>query len=166
MPLQTYSQGMAMRLAFAVTTHFSNQILVMDEWIGAGDAQFSEEIVDRTSGFVKLPRRSWWWLRTASACSAAGDEGVVAGHGRIHRSAPRMPSSTIRGIDHADLGPPGLMAVLNRREDSGSRKGTRRRRHWRGTCHCREKSPLQLFVERTVARTQLVANGRGRGYWR
>jgi len=38
MPLQAYSQGMAMRLAFAVTTHFSNQILVMDEWIGAGDA--------------------------------------------------------------------------------------------------------------------------------
>src|SRR3546814_19874959 len=52
MPLQTYSQGMAMRLAFAVTTHFSNRILVMDEWIGAGDAQFREKIVARMNGFV------------------------------------------------------------------------------------------------------------------
>jgi lipopolysaccharide transport system ATP-binding protein len=47
MPVHTYSQGMAMRLAFAATTAFSNDILVMDEWIGAGDASFQERIVAR-----------------------------------------------------------------------------------------------------------------------
>ncbi len=52
MPLHTYSQGMAMRLAFAVTTAFSSQILVMDEWIGAGDAQFREKIIGRMNDFV------------------------------------------------------------------------------------------------------------------
>jgi lipopolysaccharide transport system ATP-binding protein len=52
MPLQTYSQGMAMRLAFAATTAFTNDILVMDEWIGAGDAGFQEKIVDRMTDFL------------------------------------------------------------------------------------------------------------------
>jgi lipopolysaccharide transport system ATP-binding protein len=52
MPLQTYSQGMAMRLAFAATTAFSNDILVMDEWIGAGDAGFQEKIIARMTDFL------------------------------------------------------------------------------------------------------------------
>lgn len=52
MPLHTYSQGMAMRLAFAATTAFSNDILVMDEWIGAGDAGFQERIIDRMNDFL------------------------------------------------------------------------------------------------------------------
>ena len=52
MPLQTYSQGMAMRLAFAATTAFTNDILVMDEWIGAGDTGFQEKIVARMNDFL------------------------------------------------------------------------------------------------------------------
>jgi ABC-type polysaccharide/polyol phosphate transport system ATPase subunit len=52
MPLHTYSQGMAMRIAFATTTAFSNDILVMDEWIGAGDAAFQEKIIDRMNDFL------------------------------------------------------------------------------------------------------------------
>lgn len=52
MPIHTYSQGMAMRLAFAATTAFSNDILVMDEWIGAGDAAFQEKIIARMNDFL------------------------------------------------------------------------------------------------------------------
>jgi ABC-type polysaccharide/polyol phosphate transport system ATPase subunit len=52
MPIRTYSQGMAMRLAFSIATAFSSDILLMDEWIGAGDARFSEKIVRRMTGFV------------------------------------------------------------------------------------------------------------------
>jgi lipopolysaccharide transport system ATP-binding protein len=40
LPLKTYSQGMAARLAFSIATTFEPQILLMDEWIGAGDAAF------------------------------------------------------------------------------------------------------------------------------
>ena len=41
-----------MRLAFAATTAFSNDILVMDEWIGAGDANFQEKIIGRMTDFL------------------------------------------------------------------------------------------------------------------
>ena len=53
MPLHTYSQGMALRLAFAITTTFAHDILVMDEWIGAGDARFQERVVGRMNGFLE-----------------------------------------------------------------------------------------------------------------
>jgi ABC-type glutathione transport system ATPase component len=53
MPLHTYSQGMALRLAFAVTTTFAHDILVMDEWIGAGDARFQEKVIARMNSFLE-----------------------------------------------------------------------------------------------------------------
>lgn len=53
MPLHTYSQGMALRLAFAITTTFSHDILVMDEWIGAGDSQFQEKVIARMNSFLE-----------------------------------------------------------------------------------------------------------------
>lgn len=53
LPLHTYSQGMALRLAFAITTAFHHDILVMDEWIGAGDAAFQEKVVARMNGLLE-----------------------------------------------------------------------------------------------------------------
>ncbi|RAZ80291.1 ABC transporter ATP-binding protein [Mesorhizobium atlanticum] len=40
LPFKAYSQGMAARLAFSVATALDPEILLMDEWIGAGDASF------------------------------------------------------------------------------------------------------------------------------
>ena len=43
LPFKAYSQGMAARLAFSVATALDPEILLMDEWIGAGDASFQEK---------------------------------------------------------------------------------------------------------------------------
>jgi lipopolysaccharide transport system ATP-binding protein len=40
MPVRTYSSGMLLRLAFAISTSISPDVLLMDEWIGVGDASF------------------------------------------------------------------------------------------------------------------------------
>ena len=47
MPLKTYSAGMIGRLAFAVSTAVDADILLMDEWLGAGDANFRQQAHDR-----------------------------------------------------------------------------------------------------------------------
>jgi ABC-type polysaccharide/polyol phosphate transport system ATPase subunit len=39
-PLKSYSQGMGARLAFSIATAMKPEILLMDEWISAGDADF------------------------------------------------------------------------------------------------------------------------------
>jgi len=43
MPVRTYSTGMMMRLAFAITTAIRTDILLMDEWISVGDVSFQQK---------------------------------------------------------------------------------------------------------------------------
>ena len=52
MPVRTYSTGMMLRLAFAVCTCIEPEILLMDEWIGVGDAAFIKEAERRMEEFV------------------------------------------------------------------------------------------------------------------
>lgn len=47
MPFKSYSQGMGARLAFAIATTLDPEILLMDEWIGAGDTSFQKKATDR-----------------------------------------------------------------------------------------------------------------------
>jgi ABC-type polysaccharide/polyol phosphate transport system ATPase subunit len=52
MPFRTYSEGMKARLSFAICTALSGDILVLDEWLGAGDAAFVEQAEQRLREFV------------------------------------------------------------------------------------------------------------------
>ncbi|MGG6897393.1 ABC transporter ATP-binding protein [Rhizobium sp. BR 315] len=47
MPVRTYSAGMFVRLAFAISTSIDPDIVIMDEMISAGDAQFVEKARQR-----------------------------------------------------------------------------------------------------------------------
>jgi lipopolysaccharide transport system ATP-binding protein len=42
LPVRVYSSGMLLRLAFAVATSVQRDIVLMDEWLAVGDAEFSE----------------------------------------------------------------------------------------------------------------------------
>lgn len=53
MPVRTYSAGMMIRLAFAISTCIRPDILIMDEWLTAGDAQFLEKAQRRIEDFVR-----------------------------------------------------------------------------------------------------------------
>jgi lipopolysaccharide transport system ATP-binding protein len=50
MPLKTYSAGMIGRLAFAVSTAVDADVLLMDEWLGTGDASFRNQAQERLMG--------------------------------------------------------------------------------------------------------------------
>ena len=56
LPVRTYSSGMIARLNFAVATCFTPEILLMDEWIVAGDANFMAKAEHRISSFVANSR--------------------------------------------------------------------------------------------------------------
>ena len=52
LPMKTYSQGMMARLMFACATEFEADVLVLDEWLAAGDADFMAKAMERMHGFV------------------------------------------------------------------------------------------------------------------
>ena len=52
LPVRTYSSGMITRLTFAVATCFAPEILLMDEWILAGDQQFMARAEQRIASFI------------------------------------------------------------------------------------------------------------------
>ena len=52
MPFRTYSSGMRMRLNFAIATAFTPEILLMDEWLSAGDARFRQKATRRMQELV------------------------------------------------------------------------------------------------------------------
>lgn len=52
-PVRTYSSGMMARLTFAVATCFAPEILLMDEWIVAGDSSFLAKAQKRIESFVE-----------------------------------------------------------------------------------------------------------------
>lgn len=52
MPVETYSSGMRMRLNFAIATAFEPEILLLDEWLSAGDASFRAKASRRMQNFA------------------------------------------------------------------------------------------------------------------
>jgi lipopolysaccharide transport system ATP-binding protein len=53
MPIRTYSSGMHLRLAFAVSTTIKPEILLMDEWLSVGDEGFKQKAEIRMNELVK-----------------------------------------------------------------------------------------------------------------
>jgi ABC-type polysaccharide/polyol phosphate transport system ATPase subunit len=51
-PVKTYSAGMFVRLAFAVSTAIAPDVLLLDEIIGAGDMQFQEKAKQRLDRLI------------------------------------------------------------------------------------------------------------------
>jgi ABC-2 type transport system ATP-binding protein len=85
MPLRTYSTGMRIRLALGVVTSIDPEILLLDEGIGAVDADFLDkskrrlrELVDR-SGLLVFASHSNEFLR--ELCDTA----IWMQNGQIHR---------------------------------------------------------------------------------
>ena len=82
MPVKTYSAGMQARLAFAAATAVEADVLLMDEWIAVGDADFQEsadrrlhDLVDR-SGILVLATHDHELLRRCCNKVMRMDAGV------------------------------------------------------------------------------------------
>lgn len=89
-PLRTYSQGMALRLAFATTTAFTHEILVMDEWIGAGDGRFQEKVVAHMNSLFERTRICVVASHHHGLLRRITDRCIWLDAGRIRASGPTL----------------------------------------------------------------------------
>jgi ABC-type polysaccharide/polyol phosphate transport system ATPase subunit len=52
LPVRTYSSGMLTRLSFSIATAIDPEILILDEGLGTGDAQFAEQAKQRVDALI------------------------------------------------------------------------------------------------------------------
>ncbi len=83
MPFRTYSTGMQLRLAFAVSTTVSPQILILDEWLSTGDENFRERAEQRMRRVVDSTDILILASHTRSLLSSNCDRVVWLEHGKI-----------------------------------------------------------------------------------
>lgn len=55
-PVKRYSSGMYVRLAFAVAAHLEQEILIVDEVLAVGDAQFQKKCMEKMDQVARLGR--------------------------------------------------------------------------------------------------------------
>ncbi|WP_296696987.1 DUF29 family protein [Thiocapsa sp. UBA6158] len=83
LPIRTYSAGMRMRLAFAVSTSVAPDILLIDEGIGAGDAAFLEKASQRLKLFTEQVSIIVLSSHSEALISKMCTKAVLMEHGRV-----------------------------------------------------------------------------------
>lgn len=82
-PLNTYSTGMYMRLAFSVSTMVEPDILLLDEWIGTGDARFRQKVKARMDTLVENSRGLVLASHNTGLMKSLCTQGLVLAKGKM-----------------------------------------------------------------------------------
>ena len=88
LPLETYSAGMLARLAFSIATAWNASILLLDEWIGAGDAGFFKLAENRLVNFVTKVEILVVASHNAGILKRFCNRAIVLSHGMIVHEGP------------------------------------------------------------------------------
>lgn len=87
-PISTYSTGMMLRLSFAISTMIEPDILVLDEWIGAGDAKFRNKAQDRMESLVDKSRGLVLATHSPALMKRVCTIAIVLDNGKLIYSGP------------------------------------------------------------------------------
>ena len=84
-PVKRYSSGMYVRLAFAVAAHVDPEILIVDEVLAVGDAEFQKKCLGKMKEAAAGQGRTVLFVsHNMSAVSALCHRGIVLHRGRLH----------------------------------------------------------------------------------
>ncbi len=87
-PVKRYSSGMYLRLAFAVAAHLEPEILVVDEVLAVGDAEFQRKCLGKMSDVAQQGRTVLFVSHNMSAILRLTQETIVIEKGRLGMRAP------------------------------------------------------------------------------
>jgi lipopolysaccharide transport system ATP-binding protein len=87
-PVKRYSSGMYLRLAFAVAAHLEPEILVVDEVLAVGDAEFQRKCLGKMSDVANEGRTVLFVSHNMSAILRLTDETIVIEKGHLAMRAP------------------------------------------------------------------------------
>jgi lipopolysaccharide transport system ATP-binding protein len=82
-PVKRYSSGMYVRLAFAVAAHLEPEILVVDEVLAVGDAEFQKKCLGKMQDVSRVGRTVLFVSHNMSAITTLCGRGIVLEHGLL-----------------------------------------------------------------------------------
>src|SRR5262245_8002218 len=82
-PVKRYSSGMYVRLAFAVAAHLEPEILVVDEVLAVGDAEFQKEGLGKMGEVARGGRTVLFVSHNMAAVKSLTNRGILLDAGRI-----------------------------------------------------------------------------------
>jgi len=94
-PVKRYSSGMYLRLAFAVAAHLEPEILVVDEVLAVGDAEFQRKCLGKMSDVAQQGRTVLFVSHNMSAILRLTQETLVIEKGRLG-----MRATTPQAVDY------------------------------------------------------------------
>src|ERR1019366_565458 len=88
-PVKRYSSGMHLRLAFSVAAHLEPEILIVDEVLAVGDAEFQKKCMGKMKGVAKTEGRSILFVsHNMTAIKQLCRRGVWLNNGKIRNIGP------------------------------------------------------------------------------
>lgn len=86
-PVKRYSSGMYVRLAFAVAAHLESEILIVDEVLAVGDAEFQKKCLGKMGDVTKGEGRTILFVsHNMAAISALCKKGILLENGKMKDS--------------------------------------------------------------------------------
>ncbi len=82
-PIKRYSSGMKVRLAFSVAAHLDPEILIIDEVLAVGDAQFQKRCLGKMQTVARSGRTVLFVSHNLGAVKEMCQTGIVLAGGRI-----------------------------------------------------------------------------------
>ena len=82
-PVKRYSSGMYVRLAFAVAAHLEPEILIVDEVLAVGDANFQSKCLGKMSDVAKGGRTVLFVSHNMTAVQSLCESAVMLENGRL-----------------------------------------------------------------------------------
>lgn len=83
LPVKRYSSGMYVRLAFAVAAHLEPEILVVDEVLAVGDAQFQKKCLGKMEDVSKEGRTVLFVSHNMATISSLCQKAILLDAGRV-----------------------------------------------------------------------------------
>src|ERR1044071_9884671 len=83
-PVKRYSSGMYVRLAFAVAAHLESEILIVDEVLAVGDAEFQRKALGKIKDVRKQDRTVLFVSHNMGSILNLCNTGVFLDHGTIY----------------------------------------------------------------------------------
>jgi lipopolysaccharide transport system ATP-binding protein len=120
-PIKRYSSGMYVRLAFAVAAHLEPEILIVDEVLAVGDAQFQTKCLGKMSDVARSGRTVLFVSHNMSAIMSLTSLCVLIDRGEIARSGhSHIVAEEYLRLSRHSFGDRGNISTYRRRSDIDS----------------------------------------------